>query len=154
MSFHSLDLQVDTSTPLGRFFRQILLAVAELEREFARERTAEVVAVKKKAGEPYSKAIPAGWKTVGRRGRKLFRVDPVERQLIDRMQEMRDEGITLERISRWTERQKEIDSKRAFPTRHQVKWALAARLAGYPKICNYKDFNRMVASGEIALCHS
>jgi DNA invertase Pin-like site-specific DNA recombinase len=151
VSFHSLDLQVDTSTPLGRFFRQILLAVAELEREFARERTAEVIAVKKRNNEPYSKAVPAGWRTVGRRGGKQYRIDPVERHLIDRMAQLHEDGMSMERIGWWTSRQKEIAAKRPFPSRHQVRWALSARLADYPLICNYREFNRMVSSGEIAL---
>lgn len=151
VAFHSMDLQVDTSTPLGRFFRQILLAVAELERAFAKERTSEIIESRRKAGKPYSKAIPAGWKTVGQKGSRRFRVDEVERQLIDRMQELRDSGMSLERIAWWTTRQKELPAKRHFPSRQQARWALDARRAGYPMVCNYREFNKRVSSGEIVL---
>lgn len=154
VTFHTMDLQVDTGTPLGRFFRQILLAVAELEREFARERTAEIVAARKKEGKPYSKAIPAGWRVVGIKGSRKWKVDEEERRLIDRMAEMREDGESYERISSWSRRQRELPCKRRFGTKDTARWAISARAAGYPKVCNYKTFNKLVASGDIVLCQT
>jgi hypothetical protein len=46
-------------------------------------------------------------------------------------------------------KQQSLPCKRTFPTRGQTKWAINARRAGYPKIANYKVFNRMVSRGEI-----
>lgn len=152
VTFHTLDLQVDTSTPLGRFFRQILLAVAELEREFARQRTQDVVEACKRNGRPYSKACPAGWKVVGNRGDRRFKVDTDERKVIDEMAMRHRMGESMESLAYWSVTQKEMPAKRGFPSRHQVKWAINARAAGYPKMGGgYKEFNRLVAKGEIAI---
>jgi DNA invertase Pin-like site-specific DNA recombinase len=147
--FHTMDLQVDTSTPVGKFFYTILLAVAELEREFARERTRDVMESCKRQGKPFSKACPAGWKIVGKRGNRRFRVDEDERATIDSMATLRSNGASLEELALWSQRQ--TYSKRSFPTRQQVRWALDARRAGYPKVGNYKEFNRKVSAGEIVL---
>jgi DNA invertase Pin-like site-specific DNA recombinase len=153
--FHALDLQVDTGTAMGRFFRSILLAVAELEREFAKERTRETVLLRQRQGLPYSSnGCPVGWRIVGKAPHRRFRVDEDERLLVGEMARLRSDGATLEELALWSMRQKQVESKRTFPTRGQVKWALSARLAGWPKISNYKTFNRRVASGEIALSSS
>jgi hypothetical protein len=63
----------------------------------------------------------------------------------------RDEGMSYEALSLWSFYQKEIACKRHFPTPNQVRWALLARQAGYPKIPNYKLFIKAVKSGEIVL---
>ena len=46
-----LDMNVDTSTPMGEFFLTILAAIAQLERQTIRERTLEGVAIAKAAGK-------------------------------------------------------------------------------------------------------
>lgn len=147
--FHSLDLQVDTATPLGKFFRTILLAVAELEREFARERTRETVEMRQRQGVPYSRGCPVGWKIVGEAPHRKFRADDDERRLVAEMARLRDTGASYDEIALWTMRDHGFGTKRTFPTRGQVRWAINARRAGYPKISNYKRFNRMVALGQI-----
>jgi DNA invertase Pin-like site-specific DNA recombinase len=147
--FHSLDLQVDTSTPLGRFFRSILLAVAELEREFVSERVKETIAIRKREGKPHGKACPVGWKIVGRRPHREYRVDTDERRLIDLMTDHRRAGMSYDAIALWTIRQHDAPAKRAFSHRDLVRWAIMAREAGYPKITNYKEFRRMVRAGEM-----
>lgn len=152
--FHSLDLQVDTGTAMGRFFRSILLAVAELEREFAKERTQETVTMRQRQGLPYSKGCPVGWRIVGQAPHRRFRVDEAERHLVTEMAKLRSGGATHEELALWSMRQREVECKRTFPTRGQVRWALAAMAAGWPKISNYKKFNKLVASGKIALSSS
>jgi DNA invertase Pin-like site-specific DNA recombinase len=147
--FHSLDLQVDTSTPLGKFFRTILLAVAELEREFTRERTRETVELRKRAGQPYSTGCPVGWRIVGEAPHRRYRTDEDERALVDEMARLRDDGASYDDLALWSMKQQSLPCKRTFPTRGQTKWAINARRAGYPKIANYKVFNRMVSRGEI-----
>jgi DNA invertase Pin-like site-specific DNA recombinase len=149
--FHSMDLQIDTSTPLGKFFKQILLAVAELEREFIRERTREAIELRKSQGRPYSHGCPVGWKKKGERPNQYYRIDPAERQLVSCMSSLRQCGASYDEIALWTFHQKEIETKRHFPTRTQVKWAILAEQAGYPKIPNYKLFIRGVKLGEIVL---
>lgn len=153
--FHSLDLQVDTTTAMGRFFRSIVLAVAELEREFARERTMETITLRRKQGVPFSRGCPVGWRTVGERPHRTYKTDEAERSLVDVMHGMYEDGDSFEEIALWSTRQKVVPTaKRSFPTPDQARWAIHARLAGYPKITGYKAFNRMVKSGQIALCHS
>lgn len=151
VSFHSLDLQIDTSTPLGRFFRTILLAVAELEREFTSERVKETIELRKREGRPHSKACPVGWKIVGEKPNRYYRVDPAERRLVEIMAEGRKDGLSYDQLALWNMSQTLLDTKRVFSTRDLVKWALNARLAGYPKVTNYKEFHRLVRSGKIAL---
>jgi len=150
VTFHSLDLLVDTSTPLGRFFRSVLLAVAELEREFVSERVKETIALRKREGRPHSQSCPVGWKIVGQKPNRLYRADMEERGLVDHMQAMRSAGEAYDSIALWGMKNS-MPSKRQFTTRDLVKWALRARRAGYPKITNYKEFHRMVKSGEITL---
>lgn len=149
--FHSLDLLIDTSTPLGKFFRNVLLSVAELERGFTSERVKEIVALRKREGKPYGKSCPVGWKIMGSRPDRYYRVDDNERMLVDRMQQCRSRGMSYEDIALWQMHLKDVQIKRIFPTRQQVKWALNARRANYPKIAGYREFNRLVKSGEIAL---
>lgn len=141
--FHSLDLQVDTTTPIGKFFRTVLLAVAELEREFARERTRETVELRQKQGVPYSRGCPVGWQIVGEAPYRKYKVDDHERALVDEMQRMRDRGYGTDDIALWTRRQSLFKAKRSFPCRGQVRGALNARKLGYPKINDYKLVNKM-----------
>jgi DNA invertase Pin-like site-specific DNA recombinase len=150
--FHSLDLMIDTSTPLGKFFRTVVLAVAELERDFTSERVKDTISLRKREGRPYGKGCPVGWKVIGRKPHRSYRVDQDERILVDAMAQCRVGGMSYDDIALWCMRQKvSPGAKRPFPTRDQVKWAIMARAAGYPKIAGYKRFIQMVRSGEIAL---
>lgn len=149
--FHSMDLAVDTTTPLGRFFRSILLAVAELEREFARERTSDVIQERRRQGIPHGKACPMGWKIVGSGASRRYRVDEEERAFCNELARLRADGASLEELAYWSFSQKRMPCKRTLPSRDQVLWALNARRAGYPKVVGYKAFNKMVRLGQIAL---
>lgn len=62
---HILDLGIDTSTPMGECALTIVLAFAQLQRKYTSERTKEALEVKRKAGLPYNKGVPFGWKKVG-----------------------------------------------------------------------------------------
>lgn len=50
-SLKILDMNVDTTTPMGEFFLTIIAAIAQLERQTIRERTLEGVAIAKAAGK-------------------------------------------------------------------------------------------------------
>jgi DNA invertase Pin-like site-specific DNA recombinase len=149
VNFHSLDLQVDTSTPMGRFFRTVLLAVAELEREFARERTMETSLARQRQGLPHSRGCPIGWKIIGNGIGRKYRTDEDERKLVDVMATMRDDGYSTDEIALWNYRQKLYSNKRIFPTRGQVRAALNARKLGYPKVTNYKNVNKLARGGTV-----
>lgn len=147
---HLLDIGVDTGTALGRFFQQILLAVAELERGFVSQRTKEVIAHKRKNGLPYGKACPIGWRTVKTPTGKQYRVDEEERELCDVMQGMIDAGSTTGDIAGWVGLQRQYPTKRSFATLNLVKWALRARELGYPKIASRKELNEQWRSRQVA----
>jgi DNA invertase Pin-like site-specific DNA recombinase len=110
-------------------------------------------AAKKEAGLPYCRTAPIGWRVVGTRQSKAYRVDPHERKYVDFMQTLADEGMSAEAIACWCYRQKEFAVKpgRRFTHPSYVRWALRARLAGYPMIASQEEFARKWASGEIAL---
>lgn len=150
VAFHSLDLLIDTSTPLGRFFRTILLAVAELEREFVSERVKETIALRRREGKPHGQGCPIGWAIKGKRPNRVYRVDEQERRLVAEMARLRKAGMSYDSIALWS-MGGHWPNKRTFSTRDLVKWAIHARRAGYPKVTNYKVFHKMVASGEITL---
>jgi len=147
--FHSLDLLVDSGTPMGKFFVTILLAVAELERAFASERTSEIIAYRKKHGLPVGHRPPLGWKIVGTRAKdsgmkrstRRFVVDEQERELVEMIYELRQQGMAIEQIVLWLMRQNEYPCKRRLDNYKAVEWAVAAKELGFPK---QTDGKRMV----------
>ena len=154
VEFVFCDVLISGSPSMVKFFRNILLAIGELERDVTSERTKEVKAYRRSKGLPYCSSCPIGWKkvTVTRgvdKPEAEYRVDEAERQLVTRMASLRGQGWTQERIALWCIRQQELPAKRKFSDRTTVRWALMARDKGYPKLCNYKEMRRLVASGEI-----
>ncbi|MFM7136376.1 MAG: recombinase family protein [Planctomycetota bacterium] len=147
--FHSLDLLVDSGTPMGKFFVTILLAVAELERAFASERTSEIIAYRRKHGLPVGHRPPLGWKIVGTRARdtgdkrstRRFVIDEQERELCEMIHELRQQGMAIEQIVLWLMRQEEDPNKRRLDNYKAVEWAIAAKELGFPK---QTDGKRMV----------
>lgn len=150
VTVHSLDLQIDTSTAIGKFFRTILLAVAELERDFTCDRVNETIAYRKAKGLPYCHSCPIGWRMHGVKPRRYFRVDMDERALCDAMAELRAKGASQNEIALWCIKQTQFETKRRFTDRSTVRWALMAREHNYPRITNYKDLRRMVRDGTAA----
>jgi DNA invertase Pin-like site-specific DNA recombinase len=142
--FHSLDYNIDTSTPVGRYVRNILLAGAELERDLARERTNETYAYLMKAGLPYSKWPPMGWKIVVRDRLKQFRVSPKERAFIELLSKGRAAGASLNdlAIHCWTDEQA-LAQPRNYGSVTNVRWALQARDLGFPKVCSWRRISHM-----------
>lgn len=110
-------------------------------------------AAKRQAGLPFSRCAPIGWRIVGERRAREYRVDHNERRYIDFMQTLSDEGMSIEQIALWCFRQKEFTTKtgRRFTHPSYVRWALRARAAGYPKVTSQEEFSRLWSSGEITL---
>lgn len=110
-------------------------------------------AAKREAGLPFSRCAPIGWKMVGDRKSKAYRVDHDERRYVTFMQTLEDEGMSADEIACWCATQTQFTPKpgRRFAHPAYVRWALRARLAGYPKITSQEEFSRLWASGEIAL---
>lgn len=98
VSFNSLDLGLDTSTPIGRCVFTILTAFAELELDFIRQRTTDGLRAKRKAGLPYGQNAPVGWVKRGRAATSYYAPDLEERKQVDAMMALRDGGLSLEKI--------------------------------------------------------
>lgn len=142
--FHSLDYNIDTSTPVGRYVRNILLAGAELERDLARERANETYAYLMGAGLPYTKLPPMGWK-IRRVGKsKEFRVYKKERRFIELLAKGRRAGASLNQLAIhcWTDEQA-IAQPRNYGSVTTIKWALQARDLGFPKVCGWRRIAEM-----------
>lgn len=142
--FHSLDYNIDTSTPVGRYVRNILLAGAELERDLARERANEVFAYRMGNGLPYTSAPPMGWRITRSGKRKEFRACITERKFIDKLKAGRDSGATLDELALYCWKNAEsLPVRRNFATPTAIKWALQARDLGFPKVCGGKRIAAM-----------
>jgi DNA invertase Pin-like site-specific DNA recombinase len=131
VSFNSLDLGLDTGSPIGRCVFTILTAFAELEVEFVRQRTRDALRAKKSAGLPYGRCTPLGWRRIGRRETAHFQPDLVERAQAEQIAALRTAGLSLDEIV-----QKMIASPRPRGSkwnRNTVRIALRAQAAGFPK---------------------
>jgi DNA invertase Pin-like site-specific DNA recombinase len=132
---HSLDYNIDTSTPAGRFVRNILLAAAELERDLVSDRTRETFAHLRSENRPYTRSPPMGWKFVYRLKRKEYRVCPDERAFINKLAAGRAAGASVENLAEWcwTNRNR-IKTTRNFTNWDAVRWGLQARVMNYPMV--------------------
>lgn len=148
--FHSDREKIDTSTAMGRAFRAVLLIIAEIEREMARERTLDVMDNLIAQGKPHCKGCPIGWRIVKRSNGREYRVDDDERRLARALHYLHHEGgVSFERLVRWVRRQTDYKVTRGFTFPNKVKWAVMAKEYGFPLITNYRDFFRMAKAGEL-----
>lgn len=99
VSFNSLDLGLDTSTPIGRCVFTILTAFAELEVEFIRQRTRDSLRSKRAAGKPFTRHAPIGWSKRGTGRESYYVPDHEERAQVAEMVAMRQRGASLEKIT-------------------------------------------------------
>lgn len=98
VSFNSLDLGLDTSTPIGRCVFTILTAFAELELEFIRQRTKDGLRSKQKSGKPHGKHAPIGWTKMGKKRDAYYMPDMGERAQVAEMLMLRRAGMSFERL--------------------------------------------------------
>lgn len=95
-SLYSVADQIDTRSASGRLVLNVLMSVAQWERETIGERTREALAHKKAKGERISRHAPYGWK-VGPDGvRLVVNVEEQEAALIAK--QYRKEGLSLRDI--------------------------------------------------------
>lgn len=127
---HSLDLGLDTSTAVGRCVCTVMLAFAELEREYARARTREALRVKREAGLPYGRHTPIGWRRQGSGSNGLFVPDEAEREQVRRIHALRGEGLSFDAIA-GRMRTLTRPSGTAW-NRNTVRRAIRAIAAGFP----------------------
>lgn len=142
--FHSLDLSIDTRTPLGRYVRNILLAGAELERDLARERANETIAYLQSQDLPYTRVAPIGWKIVRRNKRREYRVDQEERDFVELLREGRDAGASVYDLANYCwNTQERFGTSRNFGNLSAIKWALQAHALGFPKVVGRRRINKL-----------
>lgn len=152
VNVHALDYPIAANDAIGRLIRNLLISMAELERELAKERTEAVYQHRLERGLPASKGCAVGWKVLSRvdesgKAHRYYRVDDAEREMVEQMIELRDAGESYDDIALWTMRQR--GAKRTFPTGIMAKWAIEAGLAGWPKIGGYRSFFRLQQTGEL-----
>jgi DNA invertase Pin-like site-specific DNA recombinase len=99
---------IDTTTPMGRFFYTLLNAVNQLDREQISHRTKEALDHKKAKNEKLGGAVPYGFK-VARNGSNLA-VVASEQKNLKMMLKAREAGVTYVKIAH-TLNSKKIPSK-------------------------------------------
>jgi DNA invertase Pin-like site-specific DNA recombinase len=97
ITLHVIDLGLDISTPIGRFFLTIAAAFAEMEREIGRERTVAALAEKKRQGFALGNNAPFGQRYSPTR---RLEHDPREQAILTIMSLRHAEGAHPERIAR------------------------------------------------------
>jgi site-specific DNA recombinase len=88
---------LDTESASGRFFIQMMGAVAEWERGTIGERTKAAMAQLRKEGKRFSRIPPFGWKYTAE-GRMAAVAD--EQETLQMIRSLTDQGISLRRIGR------------------------------------------------------
>jgi putative DNA-invertase from lambdoid prophage Rac len=96
---HILDVQLDTSTPVGKLVLHVMAAVAEFERARIAERNREAKSRARSQGF-HSGRPPYGFVLEGPRGKKRLVPDPYTRALGKQVVQWRLEGRTLDEIWR------------------------------------------------------
>jgi DNA invertase Pin-like site-specific DNA recombinase len=94
---HILDIQLDTSTPVGQLILGVMALVAEFERERIRERCRDARNRQRRQGY-WSGRAPYGFVLEGQKGKKRLVPDPYTRALGKQVVQWRLEGRTLDEI--------------------------------------------------------
>jgi len=96
VAFHSLTEQLDTTSPIGRFFLTTIAALAQLEREQIGERTRSVMQFKKSQGERVGQ-IPFGSMLDTTTGKLVDDVN--EQAALALVRELHERGLSYTRIA-------------------------------------------------------
>ena len=142
---HSLDLGLDTSTAVGRCVCTVMLAFAELEREYASERTQEAMSAKRRAGLPAGNGVPIGWKKVGKGKDARFCPDMAERAQVDNaLVPLSNQGLSHEEIVAAMRPVRRTSGRQWH--RYSVRRALLAASLGYPKAVTESELRTLAAT--------
>jgi DNA invertase Pin-like site-specific DNA recombinase len=98
ITLHVLDVNLDTSTPIGDMVLKILAVVAEWERRRIGERTAAAVRMARQNGKAANGFAGYGFRYVGAKGQKRRVVDGEERATMKRIVKSRCDGCSWEAI--------------------------------------------------------
>lgn len=89
-----MEHDVDTASAAGRMVLNLLMTVAQWEREAISERTASALAVKAARGERTTRFAPYGWQHVG--GRVVECAE--EQSVLRRVRELHAQGVSVRKI--------------------------------------------------------
>lgn len=140
VSIHFLDLQVDTSTPVGRLIIHVIAAFAQLERERIGERIRDANKHRRSQGVPWMPAwcAPKGWKIQRTKAGRKFTPWEAERKQCREILRLRKRGLTIRAIM-----QRLYDrGVRSLRTKRPLAWGttrrmLQAALDGFPLLSHY-----------------
>ncbi len=142
--FHSEREKIDTSTAMGRAFRAVLLIISEIEREMARERALDIQESLIAQNRPYSKGCAMGYKIIGGKGNRQYRVSDEEQELCEIMYWLHtDHGYSYDRLCRWVYKQKDhVVTRNSFSAHpNYCKWAVLAYEYNFPtEYASYTKF--------------
>ncbi len=105
---------INSGGAMGRFFFTMLAAVAEMERNMIRERTAAALAHLKAQGKRVG-TIPFGYRLAGDVDGKTLEEDAVEQEALGILRELKTAGFSLREIAAELNRQ-------GFTTRRGSAW--------------------------------
>ncbi len=111
----SIQETVDTSTPTGQLFRNIITSISEWERGINAERTRDALAHKRRNGERIG-TIPYGY-TLAKDKKHLVPV-PAEMEVLAQMEKERADGKSYESIA------DDLNADR-IPTKNKGRWYAA-----------------------------
>jgi DNA invertase Pin-like site-specific DNA recombinase len=98
--------EIDTGTPAGLMAAQMLAVFSEFERGMVGERMRHFFAQRKRAGRPYCRSAPYGFKVAGPKGDRVYVPFPEQRAIGGRIVGWRDMGWTYEEIALHLDRHK------------------------------------------------
>lgn len=125
----SVSENVDTRTPSGRLVLNVLISVAQWERETIAERTRDALKAKRKRGEKTGGDIPFGY---DEKDGKLI-PNEMEQRIIKLIKRLREKGYGLKKIARFLNEKGFRTKKGKMFTHMQVKRILEREVALYEK---------------------
>jgi DNA invertase Pin-like site-specific DNA recombinase len=139
VGIYFLDLNLDTSSAVGKAVFRVMAAFAELERSRLRERIVEANRQRRLANRPLCQHVAYGYKIVGPKGKRCKAVDTYETRWGRKIVEMKDfQCMTFEEIWRWLRFNHIADRRGKEWSFHKVYRV-------------YREFKRRQMEGEIPL---
>lgn len=131
---HCLDINIDTTTPVGKAMLHLMMVFAELERSRISERRREASLYRRQQGECMHtpRVPPHGWRVTGKGSKRRYVIDKADRNRCDRLRNLHDQGNGLNKIEQIAE-SKGWKNRWGRPWRKTtIRRAIRASRAGYP----------------------
>ncbi len=138
---HFLDLNVDTTTPMGQAFLAVAVTFAQFDRKRIGERTKSGLdTIKAVTGVPT--VPPLGWKRIGKKLQSTLAVCQLERDFATRVALMRDSGMPIDKIALTLDKEGRRHPRArklrkiggGTLTRHAINRLITAYRLGFPSV--------------------